>query len=80
MKDYNAFTGSLERSVLPAARKLNAADPVATLPPPKEVEEVPRALTSGEFAAIADLERDELTFDFDVTDAEVAEDGDAQSG
>lgn len=80
VKDYNLFTGSLERSVLPAARKLNAADPVATLPSPKEVEEVPRALTSGEFAAIADLERDELTFDFDVTDAQVVEDDDAQAG
>ncbi len=79
VKDYNAFTGSLERSVLPAARKLNAADPVATLPSPKEVEEVPRALTSGEFAAIADLEREELTFDFEVADAEVV-DGDAQAG
>jgi len=66
VKDYNAFTGSLERSVLPAARKLNAADPVATLPSPKEVEEVPRALTSGEFAALADLERDELTFDLEL--------------
>ncbi len=79
VKDYNAFTGSLERSVLPAARKLNAADPVASLPTPKEVEEVPRALTSGEFAAIADLEREELTFDFDVADGEVVED-DTQAG
>lgn len=74
VKDYNAFTGSLERSVLPAARKLNAADPVATIPAPKEVEDVPRALTSGEFAAIADLEREELTFDFDVADGEVVDD------
>lgn len=78
VKDYNAFTGSLERSVLPAARKLNAADPVATIPAPKEVEEIPRALTSGEFAAIADLEREELTFDFDVADGEVVDD--AQTG
>ncbi|HWJ07752.1 MAG TPA: DNA recombination protein RmuC [Nocardioides sp.] len=78
VKDYNAFTGSLERSVLPAARKLNAADPIATITAPKEVEEVPRALTSGEFAAIADLEREELTFDFDVADGEVVDD--AQAG
>ncbi|HVK26961.1 MAG TPA: DNA recombination protein RmuC [Nocardioides sp.] len=78
VKDYNAFTGSLERSVLPAARKLNAADPVATIPAPKEVEDVPRALTSGEFAAIADLDREELTFDFDVADGEVVDD--AQAG
>lgn len=76
VKDYNAFTGSLERSVLPAARKLNAADPVATLPAPKEVEEVPRALTSGEFAALADLDREELTFDLDLP----ASTDDAQAG
>lgn len=79
VKDYNAFTGSLERSVLPAARKLNAADPVATIEAPKEVEEVPRALTSSEFSALADLERDELTFDFealgsdDAVDAEIVD-------
>ncbi|MDQ6526008.1 DNA recombination protein RmuC [Nocardioides sp. LHD-245] len=75
VKDYNAFTGSLERSVLPAARKLNAADPVAGIPAPKEIEESPKALASGEFAALADLDRDELTFDFDVAvDAEVVDD------
>ncbi|WP_435769892.1 DNA recombination protein RmuC [Nocardioides sp. SYSU DS0651] len=79
VKDYNAFTGSLERSVLPAARKLNAADPIATIPAPKAIEEAPRALASAEFEAIADLERDELAFDFDAVDAEVVE-GDAQAG
>lgn len=66
VKDYNAFTGSLERSVLPAARKLNAADPVSTIPAPMELEEAPRALTSGDFEAIADIERDELPLE--VTD------------
>jgi DNA recombination protein RmuC len=60
--DYNAFTGSLERSVLPAARKLNAADPISTIPAPKEIEEAPRALTSGDFEAIADLDRDDFLF------------------
>ena len=74
VKDYNAFTGSLERSVLPAARKLNSADPLATIPSPKEIEDAPKALTSSEFAVIADLEREELTFDFEVTDAEVVDD------
>lgn len=69
VKDYNAFTGSLERSVLPAARKLNAADPIATIPAPVEIEESPRALTSSEFSAIADLERPELSFD--TVDAEI---------
>jgi DNA recombination protein RmuC len=78
VKDYNAFTGSLERSVLPAARKLNAADPVATIPAPKEIEEAPSPLSSSEFSALADLDRDELTFDFDVAEAEIVDD--AQAG
>ncbi|WP_203042969.1 DNA recombination protein RmuC [Pimelobacter simplex] len=79
VKDYNNFTGSLERSVLPAARKLNAADPVATIPAPTEIEETPKALTSSEFSALADLDREELTFDFDLAvDAEVVDD--AQAG
>ncbi|GAB2978388.1 DNA recombination protein RmuC [Nocardioides montaniterrae] len=79
VKDYNAFTGSLERSVLPAARKLNAADPLSTIPVPVELEEAPRSLTAGDFEAIADIERDELTFDFgdSVMEAEVVEDRDA---
>ena len=79
VKDYNAFTGSLERSVLPAARKLNAADPLSTIPAPMELEEAPRSLTAGDFEAIADIERDELTFDFgdSVMEADVVEDRDA---
>lgn len=80
VKDYNAFTGSLERSVLPAARKLNAADPLATIPAPAEIEEAPRALASGEFAALADLDRPDLTFDFDITDADVIDEGDTLAG
>ncbi|RHW25257.1 DNA recombination protein RmuC [Nocardioides immobilis] len=71
VKDYNAFTGSLERSVLPAARKLNAAEPLSTIPAPAPIEEAPRALTSGDYEAIADLGRDELAFDFETVDAEI---------
>ena len=74
VKDYNTFTGSLERSVLPAARKLNSADPVSSIPALPEIEEAPRALTSGDFEAVADLGRDELTFDFEVTEAEIVDD------
>lgn len=74
VKDYNAFTGSLERSVLPAARKLNAADPVSTIAVPKEIEDVPRSLTSSEFTALADLERDELAFDLEVAEGEIVDD------
>jgi DNA recombination protein RmuC len=76
VKDYNTFTGSLERSVLPAARKLNAAEPLSTIPAPSPIEEAPRALTSADFEVIADLERDELAFEFesDIIDAEVVDD------
>ena len=63
VKDYNAFSGSLERSVLPAARKLSAAEPVGKLPEPRQIEEAPRALTSGDFAVLADLDREELPLD-----------------
>ncbi|WP_211318693.1 DNA recombination protein RmuC [Nocardioides silvaticus] len=74
VKDYNAFTGSLERSVLPAARKLNAAEPLAAqITAPAVIEEAPRALTSGDFEAIADIEREELTFDFDIPETDVVE-------
>jgi DNA recombination protein RmuC len=76
VKDYNAFTGSLERSVLPAARKLNAADPIATLAVPHEIEEAPRSLTAGDFAALADVERPELdlTLAFEETvEAEIVD-------
>ncbi len=72
VKDYNAFTGSLERSVLPAARKLNAAEPLtAQITAPAPIEEAPRSLTSGDFEAVADLGREELVFDFEVDDAQI---------
>ncbi|GAB7007347.1 DNA recombination protein RmuC [Nocardioides sp. AN3] len=85
VKDYNAFTGSLERSVLPAARKLNAADPLATLTAPPEIEEAPRSLTAGDFAALADLDRPEidLTLAFeepmtdDVVEAQIIDEAEA---
>jgi DNA recombination protein RmuC len=73
VKDYNAFTGSLERSVLPAARKLNAAEPLSTLPTPAPIDEAPRALTSGDFEAIADLGREELDLELEVVDAEIVD-------
>jgi DNA recombination protein RmuC len=80
VKDFNAFTGSLERSVLPAARKLNAADPISTIPAPQEIEDTPKALTSSDFEAIADIdERPELDFDdqavLDLTDQGSAPEG-----
>jgi DNA recombination protein RmuC len=80
VKDYNAFTGSLERSVLPAARKLNAADPIAGITAPQEIEEAPRVLTAGDFAALGDVERPELdlTLAFDEpVEAEILDEADA---
>ncbi len=78
VKDYNAFSGSLERSVLPAARKLSAAEPVSKLSEPRQIEEAPRALTSGDFAVLADLDREELPLDLlageGAVDAEIVED------
>jgi len=81
VKDYNAFTGSLERSVLPAARKLNAADPGTTIAVPHEIEEAPRSLAAGDFAALADIERPELdltlAFEESVVEAEIVDEADA---
>jgi DNA recombination protein RmuC len=56
------------------ARKLDQMDESAVLGAARQIDIAPRALTSGEFAVIADLERPELTFDFDVADAEIVDD------
>ena len=68
--------------MLPAARKLNAADPISAIPAPQEIEEAPRSLTAGDFAVLADLDRPELdlTLAFDekeVIDAELVDEADA---
>jgi DNA recombination protein RmuC len=54
VKDYNGFVGSMERQVLPTARKLNALDESKVLAPLLGVEETPRELVAFEF--IAELE------------------------
>ncbi|MFT4262993.1 MAG: DNA recombination protein RmuC, partial [Nocardioides sp.] len=91
VKDYNSFVGSLERSVLSTARKINATDASALLPAPAEVEESVRALTAGDFAgseepeargdfeALRDLDRPELPEGIDrVVDAVlIADEADA---
>lgn len=81
IKSYNAFAGSLESRVLVTARKLDRMDEASVIPAPATIEEVPRALTSGDFEAIADLDRGELAFDLDLdagtVDAEIVEDRDA---
>lgn len=82
VKDYNKFVGSLERQVLPAARKINAVDGAALIPAPAEIEEPLRTLTASDLtaeaaaaeqaAALADLERPEFPEGIDgVVDAEI---------
>lgn len=58
VKDYNGFVGSMERQVLPTARKLNALDESKVLAPLVGIEESPRELVAFEF--VAELETAEL--------------------
>ncbi|MBM7505366.1 DNA recombination protein RmuC [Agromyces aurantiacus] len=51
VKDYNAFVGSLERQVLPTARKLGALDESKVLAPLQGIEEAPRELTAYELVS-----------------------------
>jgi DNA recombination protein RmuC len=48
VKDYNSFVGSLERQVLPSARKLNMLDESKVLGPIDGIEETPREITAPE--------------------------------
>ena len=56
VKDYNAFVGSLERQVLPTARKLGALDESKVLAPLHGIEEAPRELTA--FELVSGVEAD----------------------
>jgi DNA recombination protein RmuC len=49
--DYNRFVGSLERTVLPSARRLSMLDESKVLATPTTVEESPRELTAPELAS-----------------------------
>jgi len=55
VKDYNSFVGSMERQVLPTARKLNALDESTVLAPLAGIDETTRELSAFEF--VAELER-----------------------
>ncbi|TFB54512.1 DNA recombination protein RmuC [Cryobacterium sp. Sr3] len=51
VKDYNGFVGSMERQVLPTARKLNALDESKVLAPLAGIEDTPRELAAWEFVS-----------------------------
>ncbi|TFD50623.1 DNA recombination protein RmuC [Cryobacterium frigoriphilum] len=55
VKDYNGFVGSMERQVLPTARKLNALDESIVLAPLAAIDEPTRELAAYEF--VAELEQ-----------------------
>lgn len=54
VKNYNGFIGSMERKVLPTARKLNRLDEASVLGPLTPIEEAPREITA--FELVAELE------------------------
>lgn len=56
VNDYNKFVGSLERQVLPSARKLGALDESKVIPSLAGLEESPRELTA--FELVGALESD----------------------
>ncbi|NEN07244.1 DNA recombination protein RmuC [Diaminobutyricibacter tongyongensis] len=57
VKDYNGFVGSMERQVLPTARKLNALDESKVIGVLDGIEEAPRELTAFELVSeLAPLE------------------------
>ena len=56
VKDYNTFVGSLERQVLPSARRLSQLDESKVLPPLGEIEEDTRELTSSDLTAQLEAE------------------------
>ncbi|MBG6057271.1 DNA recombination protein RmuC [Cryobacterium sp. MP_M5] len=72
VKDYNGFVGSMERQVLPTARKLNALDESKVLAPLAAIEESTRELAAWEF--VAELE----TVERDAAELEAARAGDAR--
>ena len=54
VKDYNTFVGSLERNVLPSARRLSALDESKVLGAVPGIEEMPRGLTAFELTTDAE--------------------------
>jgi DNA recombination protein RmuC len=60
VKDYNSFVGSLERQVLPSARRLSQLDESKVLPPLTEIEEDTREVSSSDLTAAIEEEFEAL--------------------
>lgn len=58
VKHYNGFVGSLERQVLPSARKLNLLDESKVLGAHEAIEELPRDLSAYELLAELEVAND----------------------
>jgi DNA recombination protein RmuC len=56
VKDYNTFVGSLERQVLPSARRLSQLDESKVLPSLSEIEEDTREVTSSDLTGVIEAE------------------------
>jgi DNA recombination protein RmuC len=56
VKDYNGFVGSLERQVLPTARKLNRLDESKVIGTLQAIEESPRPIAAYELSAELEYE------------------------
>lgn len=58
VKNYNVFVGSMERQVLPSARRLGRLDESKFIAPLPEIEDTPRELTAHELVEALDAERE----------------------
>jgi DNA recombination protein RmuC len=57
-RELYGFVGSLERTVLPSARRLSMLDETKVLAAPAPIEETPRDLTAAELTATLDADRE----------------------
>lgn len=69
VNDYNKFVGSLERQVLPSARKLHALDESKVIAPMEGIEETPRELAAFELVNELEIAQDA----FDAIPAEIGQ-------
>jgi DNA recombination protein RmuC len=56
VKDYNTFVGSLERQVMPSARRLSQLDQSKVLPHLGEIDEMARELTASDLVEVVETE------------------------